>query len=159
MRAAISDWALSGINQFEAGKPFSVRENIDYAGIGPGSGNQFWNINGSPNGCSTSFIHGVGATRYCKSAFTAPANGTFAAGQNRNIFNNPGFWEWNMAIHKQFPLGIREGSMLEFRAEAFDLLNHPNWGSTDSVPLDSSFMQVTTKTDSRNLQFQLKLSF
>ena len=159
VKAAINDWALSGINQFEAGEPFSVRENIDYAGIGPGSGNQFWNITGNPNGCSTGFLQGVGATKYCKSAFAAPANGTFANGQNRNVFSNPGFWEWNMAVHKQFPIGIHEGTTLEFRAESFDVLNHANWGSTDSTPLDSSFMQVKSKTDNRNLQFQLKLAF
>ncbi len=64
-----------------------------------------------------------------------------------------------MAVRKQFPLGKREGSTLEFRAESFDLLNHANWGSVESTPLDSSFMQVTKKTDSLNLQFQLKLAF
>jgi hypothetical protein len=158
VNTAINHWALSGINQFEAGTPFSVRENIDYAGIGPGSGNQFWNIVGDPHGRSTPFIKGPGATRYCKNAFAAPADGTWSTGQNRNVFSNPGFWEWNLAIHKQFPLAIREGSNLEFRAEAFNILNHPNWRPVDSTPLDSSFMQVTTKTGNRNLQLQLKLS-
>ena len=156
---AIARWSLSGINQFEAGTPFSVRENIDYAGIGPGSGNQFWNITGNPSGCTTSFIKGKGATRYCKSAFTAPAHATWATGRNRNIFSNPGFWEWNLALHKEFPLRRREGSRFEFRAETFNILNHPNWGKVDSTPLDASFMQVTTKTGSRNLQFQLKFAF
>ncbi len=159
IKTAVSGWALSGINQFEAGKPFSVRENIDYAGIGPGSGNQFWNITGNPNGCSTGFIHGTGATRYCKNAFAPPALGTFATGQNRNVFSNPGFWEWNLAAHKQFPLPIHEGTTFEFRAEAFNLLNHPNWGSVNSNPLNSSFMRVTSKNGNRNLQFEVKVEF
>lgn len=154
---ALGRWAISGINQLESGVPFSVRENIDYAGIGPGSGNQFWNVTGKTSGCSTGFIHNQGAKLYCTDAFSAPATGTFAAGQNRNAFSNPGFWEWNLALHKQFP--IREQSNIEFRAEAFNLLNHPNWGPVDSTPLDSNFMKVTTKTSNRNLQLQLKLSF
>jgi hypothetical protein len=155
----LGDWALSGINQFESGTPFSVRQNIDYAGIGPGSGNQFWNVTGNPNGCSTGFIPNHGATVYCTSAFTAPAQGTFASGDTRNMFSNPGFWEWNFALHKQFRLPINEVSNVEFRAEAFNLLNHPNWGPVNSSPLSSSFMMVTTKTGNRNLQFELKLSF
>jgi hypothetical protein len=153
------NWVLSGINQFESGTPFSVRQNIDYAGIGPGSGNQFWNVTGNPDGCSTGFLPGVGAKLYCTNVFAAPAQGTFATGDYRNMFSNPGFWEWNMALHKQFPIAINERANLEFRAEAFNLLNHPNWGTANSNPLSSSFMLVTNKTGNRNLQFELKLSF
>ena len=152
----IGGWAISGINQFDSGVPFSVRTNIDYAGIGPGSGNQFWIVSGNPNGCSTPF-EGVGATVYCKSAFTAPAQGAFAAGDTRNMFNNPGFWQWNFAAYKSFPL--KEALHLQFRAEAFNLINHPNWGTVNSNPLSSTFMMVTSKLGSRNLQFELRLAF
>lgn len=156
-RMALGGWAISGTNQFASGRPFSVRTNIDYAGIGPGSGNQFWIVSGNPNGCSTPFVLGKGATVYCKTAFTAPAQGTFAPGDTRNIFRNPGFWEWNLAAHKTFP--IRESAHLELRAETFNLTNHPNWGSVNSNPLSSTFMMVTSKSGSRNLQFELSLSF
>ncbi|HZT32343.1 MAG TPA: carboxypeptidase regulatory-like domain-containing protein [Bryobacteraceae bacterium] len=158
-RAAIGGWTISGINQFESGTSFSVRQNIDYAGIGPGSGNQFWNVTGNPNGCSTPFIPNIGATVYCKNAFAAPAQGTFAAGDSRNMFSNPGFWQWNLALHKAFPMPINEVSRLEFRVETFDFLNHPNWGSVNSNPVSSTFMMVTSKNGNRNLQFELKLSF
>ncbi len=158
-RTIVGGWMISGINQFESGMPFSVRQNIDYAGVGPGSGNQFWNVTGNPNGCSTSFVPNKGATVYCKGAFTAPAQGTFAQGDSRNIFSNPGFWQWNLALHKSFPLPIREGSTLEFRAETFDFLNHPNWNAVNSNPVSSTFMMVTSKSGNRNLQLELKLAF
>lgn len=67
--------------------------------------------------------------------YTAPAKGTFAPGDTRNIFNNPGFWQWNLAAHKTSP--IKELVHLEFRAETFNLTNHPNWGSVNSNPLGS----------------------
>ena len=54
---------------------------------------------------------------------------------------------------------IREGSRLEFRAETYDFLNHPNWGSVNSNPVSSTFMMVTSKSGNRNLQFELKLAF
>ena len=150
-------WTLSGINQFESGMPFSVRQNIDYAGIGAGSGNQFWNVTGNPGGCSTPFVAGTGATLYCKTAFAAPAQGTFAQGDYRNIFRNPGFWQWNLAMHKSFP--VAENARLEFRAETYDFVNHPNWSAVNSNPVSSTFMMVTSKSGSRNLQFELKLMF
>jgi hypothetical protein len=159
VRTMFGNWTLSGINQFQSGTPFSVRQNIDYAGVGPGSGNQFWNVIGNPDGCSTPFVPNKGATLYCANAFAAPAQGTFATGNNRNQFSNPGLWEWNLAIHKQFPIPITEGSNIEFRAESFNLLNHPNWGPVNSSPVSSAFMMVTNKTGARNLQFELKLSF
>ena len=159
VKAVAGGWTVSGTNQFASGTPFSVRQNIDYAGIGAGSGNQFWNVTGDPNGCSTPFVPNTGATVYCKAAFTAPAQGTFATGDSRNIFRNPGFWQWNLALHKSFPMPIREGSRLEFRAETYDFLNHPNWGSVNSNPVSSTFMMVTTKSGNRNLQFELKLAF
>ena len=159
VRRVFGNWTASGVNQFQSGIPFSVRTNIDYAGVGTGSGNQFWNVTGNPDGCSTGFVPNVGATLYCGNAFTAPAQGTFASGDNRNIFRNPGFWEWNLALHKQFAIPINEHSNVEFRAESFNLLNHPNWATVNSNPLSSTFMMVTSKTGNRNLQFELKLSF
>ena len=44
-----------------------------------------------------------GALLYCPTAFTAPAQGTFATGDYGNASSNPGFVEWNLAVHKQFP--------------------------------------------------------
>jgi len=155
-KMVIGGWAISGINQFDSGMPFSVRTNIDYAGIGSGGGNQFWIVSGNPNGCSTPFA-GIGATVYCKNAFTAPAQGTFAPGDTRNMFSNPGFWQWNFAAYKSFPL--RESLHFQFRAEAFNLTNHPNWATVNSNPLSSTFMMVTSKLGSRNLQFETRLTF
>lgn len=157
-KMVIGGWTVSGITQFESGFPFSVRTNIDYAGIGPGSGNQFWIVTGHPNGCSTGFVPGTGATLYCKDAFTAPPPGTFAADATRNRFRNPGFWQWNLAAYKSFPL--EESLRLQFRAESFNLVNHPNWGAVNSNPLSSTFMMVTSKlANSRNLQFEMRLAF
>jgi hypothetical protein len=45
----------------------------------------------------------------------------------RNLFRLPGFWNWDMAVLKDFPLSsIREGMKLQFRAEFFNLPNHSN---------------------------------
>lgn len=43
----------------------------------------------------------------------------------RNLFRTPGFWNWDMALLKNFNLPP-EGMKLQFRAEFFNLPNHSN---------------------------------
>ena len=45
----------------------------------------------------------------------------------RNFLRGFGAVQWDMGIHRDFP--IRESLHLQFRAEAFNIVNHPNFGS------------------------------
>ena len=65
--------------------------------------------------------------------FTQPAKGTFTTQKNvRNIIHNPGFTNWNVGLFKKFSITERAG--LQFRAEAFNVLNHPNLGGANFNP-------------------------
>jgi len=44
----------------------------------------------------------------------------------RNALRGFGATQWDFAIHRDFP--IRESLLLQFRAELFNVLNHPNFG-------------------------------
>ncbi|MGB7603294.1 MAG: TonB-dependent receptor [Candidatus Sulfotelmatobacter sp.] len=44
----------------------------------------------------------------------------------RNALRGFGFIQWDFAVHRDFP--IQESVKLQFRAEMFNLLNHPNFG-------------------------------
>jgi len=44
----------------------------------------------------------------------------------RNALRGFGAWQWDLAIHREFP--IHESLKLQFRAEMFNALNHPNFG-------------------------------
>ena len=44
----------------------------------------------------------------------------------RNALRGFGAAQWDFAVHRDFP--IRESVKLQFRAEMFNLLNHPNFG-------------------------------
>jgi hypothetical protein len=49
---------------------------------------------------------------------------------------------------------------LEFRLEAFNVLNHPNWGEPDTTLSNVSFGRInTTRGEMRQIQFGLKLVF
>jgi hypothetical protein len=81
----------------------------------------------------------------------------------RTITNvrQPGNKNVNMSIFKQFPMSrFREGMHLEFRFEAFNVFNHPNFAGPDTIFGDGTFGQITfLATPTREVQLGLKLYF
>jgi len=71
----------------------------------------------------------------------------------------PGFWNTDFALVKAFT--IREPLHLEFRAELFNLFNHPNFGNPGANVASSGSFGVISSTVSspRIAQFALKLRF
>ena len=78
------------------------------------------------------------------------------AGQN-SIFG-PGLWNADISAGKVFP--IREPISLQFRAEFFNALNHPNWGDPGTSLGTATFGRInSTAGTPRVLQMGLKLLF
>ena len=75
----------------------------------------------------------------------------------RNTFYNPGFQNWNLGLFKEFKATEKHKVLL--RAEAFNWLNHPNWGGVDGGPRSATFGKVTGKNDQRSMQLSLRYSF
>jgi hypothetical protein len=82
----------------------------------------------------------------------------------RNILTGPGLQDVDVALSKN--TAIRERFSLQFRAEAFNLLNHPNFTQPQNSITASTFGQITatraTRGDlssSRQLQLGMKLIF
>jgi hypothetical protein len=72
----------------------------------------------------------------------------------------PGTNNVTASIFKQFPLGFREGTRLEFRAEAFNLFNHVQFGAPATTVGQANFGLITSQANApRELQLALKLYF
>jgi hypothetical protein len=72
----------------------------------------------------------------------------------------PGTNNVTASIFKAFPLGFREGARLEFRAEAFNLFNHVQFGAPATTVGQSNFGVISTQANvPRELQLALKLYF
>ncbi len=89
----------------------------------------------------------------------------------RNFAQGFGAWQMDLAIRRTFPL--TEGVRLQFRAEAFNVFNHPNFGAINPNFGSSTFGQATASLANslgilsplyqvggpRSMQFALKLVF
>jgi hypothetical protein len=150
-RSVLGSWTLSGLVALDAGQPFSVTDggdfsytglNIDYADRVPG---QPLYVNGMLN----------------FKAFKDNAPGTFGD-SGRNAYRSPSYKEVDLAAEKAFP--IRKEFQLLFRAEAFNIANHPNLLANQAATSYSTTAQQTfgvygLARDPRILQFSLKASF
>jgi hypothetical protein len=154
VRWILGGWGVAGITQFESGSPFSVTFSQDYAGVGAGSGQQFWNQVGDPKIKQTSFT--TSSIWFNKDAFVAPSPGTFGT-QKRNALSHPGAWSTNLSLHRRFR--VTEGQQLELRWEAFNAFNHPSLGTAVNNPTSGSFGQITSKTGNRTMQINLQYVF
>ena len=76
----------------------------------------------------------------------------------RNTLFGPKFADLDTSITKVTRL--TEGTNLEFRAEIFNLFNHPNYGLPVPILTSPNFGQILgTVGTSRQIQFALKFSF
>jgi hypothetical protein len=102
-----------------------------------------------------------------RAAFQTQAAGTFG-NLGREAVSGPGAVNFDLSLSRMFR--FRERWQLEARAEAFNVINHPNFvGSNPTVwpaqtalttTLSSStFGVIQTANDPRILQFALKLHF
>jgi hypothetical protein len=168
----LGGWQVTGVVQFQTGTPGTVGRSVDYAGIGIAEF-QPWNVNGDaflPRG-ERAFSESAADSNFWfrttnggQAIFTQPASGTFA-NQNRQSLpvHGPGFQNWNIAGFKDFR--ITERHNVNFRAEFFNFINHPNWGGATGggIGTDPSnattFGKVTAKGGNREVQLSLRYSF
>ncbi len=106
------------------------------------------------------------------SALIAPPPNTFGT-ETRGMFRGPGYANWDFSIFKN--IKFREWLNAQFRAEFYNIINHPNLatgsGTISGSSENTTFAQPNTSWDqastnpvlgtggARNIQFGLKLMF
>ncbi len=172
----VSGWTASTIVTVQSGLPFTPQ-----LGYNPtGSGDTRNPVRPNVNPAFTGKLYNGGstaqrATQYFNpAAFSAPTYGT-VGNLGRDTLRAPGFADWDLSLRKSTRLN--EYAELQFRAEAFNLLNHTNLLTPNPVVFSSGPAQGTTATQtaavvasptagvvtaaatSRQLQFSLKVLF
>jgi hypothetical protein len=173
VRTTLGNWQFSGTLQGQSGRPQTVSQNNDVAGVGPGSGNQFWVFQRQPN-LYHQFSGGKNTNQWFEATLrtatnpngiwsTAPA-GTFAPRGTRGLIYGPGFESFSAALQKGFQvIPNHENHQLIFRAEAFNFANHPNYDNPDVGPTSGTFGRINGKGNTyaseRQFQFSLRYAF
>jgi hypothetical protein len=157
----VGGWRASGILTLRAGTPVTIYSGADnsLSGIGNDHADSVSGVN--PNLGSGRSTAAKVAAYFNPTAFAQNAIGTFG-NVGRNTIRGPGFSGLDFSITKSFSLGrgaFAESQHLDFRAEAFNIFNHPNLGSPDNAQSDSNFGQITDASDPRILQLSLKYVF
>ena len=172
-QSVLGGWQYSGIFVAQTGTPFSVVDGVfsDSAGLGNGnSTGSFADLVGNPHQISGPLYSSdptiKGPLLFNPNAF-AETTGLTQGNSGRNLLNNPGRWNFDMAMYKNFKLNERFN--LEFRTEAFNVFNHTQWiagsiaaggGIQNSLGGGGDqFLRPTAAHDPRILQFALKLGF
>src|SRR5208282_2011940 len=190
----LDGWEISGVTLLQSGTPFTVINSAgntgisltDNAGVSSGLGIAASYpdvVKGLPAAFNNS--QSFGPLIGNPSQFVAPRGLTFGDA-GRNFLNNPGRTNFDLALLKHFK--IRESGQLEFRAEAFNILNHTQFriydpdnpgssgnniiscyagplysagfkGSSADCVTGASFLHPLNAHRPRTIQFGLKLGF
>ncbi|MEK6281393.1 MAG: TonB-dependent receptor [Acidobacteriota bacterium] len=153
----LSGWQTSGIVTVQSGRPFTVALIREFDNSGTGFSALGFGANDRPNLIGDPSLAGNTPERWFNtSAFAIPPRGTFG-NAGRNILDGPGFQSVNASLIKNTALSERLN--LQFRAEAFNLFNHPNLDLPDNFLGSPTFGQITSARDPRHIQFGVKLLF
>jgi outer membrane receptor protein involved in Fe transport len=152
-KTVLGGWAVEGIVTLASGNPFDVLQSFDGQ-----NDDGLWERPNLVGGQRLSVAHQGPANWFNTNAF---AGSIYQYGNSpRNPFVGPGTKNLNLSLRKTFKMPYSEAHSLEFRAEAFNAFNTPQFSNPDSSLGDGSFGQVTsTKSDNRLLQLALKYYF
>ena len=72
-------------------------------------------------------------------------------------WSGPGLHQFDLALQKEVPL--TESAKLQFRAEAYNLFNHPNFNIPNRTAFTANFGKISSAQDARQFQFAARLVF
>jgi hypothetical protein len=153
VKLLLGGWSQNGIVTVQSGTPFSVLSGQDnsFSALGLDRAD----LHGNPHAPRAS-----GKTKLTEyfntAAFSPNAIGTFG-NSPRNLLYGPGTVEFDESLFKNFPL--TESRYFQFRAEFFNIFNHPNFSNPQNNLSSSQFGTITSAASPRIIQLALRLAF
>lgn len=158
-KQVLGGWQLGGFAILQSGGPISVFTSAVYP---RGDFNADGTTGDRPNAPTADvprsgwsraqYLNGIFST----SIFPIPTLGT-GGNLGRNTFRGPGYAQIDMSLSKRFP--VTERISLQFRAEAFNALNHVNLNNPTLDLSSINFGKSTSALIPRQFQLGLKVMF
>jgi hypothetical protein len=160
--AAFGGWQVDLIEHATSGFPLFLVDSNNTSGV-----NFQWNglaLNRPDRVCNGKLSNWTVSEFFATSCFTVAAAGELG-NSDRTPLSGPPFVNTDFSAIKDFALPMREGMALQFRAEFFNIWNHPQFSTPGqdlaAGPPPAGNLGVITQTvnNPRLIQFALKLRF
>jgi hypothetical protein len=155
----VGGWQINAITTLLSGFPFTPVIGANRSGDGDTRNPDRPNLK---PGFSGPVVLGQPGQWFNPNAFSLPAVGTYGS-LGRGVYTGPALADLDVSLLKNTAITERAG--LEFRAEFFNIMNHPNFGSPNQTVFSgttanaSAGLITTLATTPRQIQFGLKLIF
>jgi hypothetical protein len=149
--AVAGGWQLGSIVTWRSGFPINPTDGVNRANT------NIANDRPDATGQSVALDHPTTDSWFNTNAFALQPIYNFGNAGRNTVIGPRGFY-WDFSTHKDFR--IKEGHELQFRGEAFNVLNHPVWGLPNTSLTSSNFGRITSTNGSmRQMQLALKYVF
>ncbi len=146
-------WQLGSIITLSDGTPINIGQIGDPLNIGTPNVPDATGISPIPSNRNPDNFYNIAAFNATDPTFAYRFGNT-----GRNLLTTPGLQQWDFSATKNTQ--IRERHSLEFRFEAFNFLNHPNYNTPSVDPRSAAtFGRITTARTMREMQFGFKYIF
>jgi hypothetical protein len=162
----LGGWSVNGIIQLTSGLPVSVEQSGDSHNTGPQSAPRPHIIAGQSVERvmeDRTIDRWFNTAAFVRSKCDCPGEGIYVGPKGYGnagvaLFDAPAQKTWDFALFKEFMMG--EERRLQFRYEAFNLLNTPQFGAPSRVLGSADFGRISsTVINNREMQFGLKFYF
>ncbi|MBV8571603.1 MAG: TonB-dependent receptor [Acidobacteriaceae bacterium] len=156
----VNGWQVNTIVTLASGTPFTVydSDNAPMQGDAPEiTGFYSSRPNLLPNPNSGPHTPNEWVSRSAFQQLTQAANPGEFGNEGRNAIRGPGLATVDVSLFKNFT--VTESSLVQFRAEAFNALNHANFMLPENDIASPEFGQILQAAPPRLLQFALKFIF
>lgn len=157
LNAVIGGWQVGGVFTHQTGAIGTPLVGADNSQISAAGGN-FDRPN--PTGVSP-YLSGSARTVDTwinRAAFTKAPVGFFGT-VSRGSYTGPALTNLDVSLHKVLLMPYNEKHQLSIRFEAFNVLNHPNWGAPNLNFSSSTFGRISSAGTLRQLQLAAKYQF
>jgi hypothetical protein len=100
-----------------------------------------------------------GPNRWFNTAAFQTAPTTAIGTSGTGVIRGPGLFLSDLSLRKAFTLGEKRKYRFQFRADAFNILNHVNFRSLQVTTSNNNYGTLTGSGPARNLQGGLRVSF
>jgi hypothetical protein len=156
------DWQLNGITTFMSGTPLTAFDSSDNSlqGSAPeitGFSANRPNLIGDPNNGPRTAQEWFNVNAFQKLAPDPLGRYQVFGDEGRNVVQGPGIINWDFSVFKNIP--VAESKEFQFRAEFFNVMNHPNFNLPVSDISSPNFGQIQSDVSPRVIQLALKFMF